>query len=93
MPYGPDKIIINGNGSRGMAGAIQAEFDSLKHLGAEIVENGWEAETASMRDDMQVACDKHHDADMEYYNSLRKMVKRMAKFIDDKIAQQPKPKP
>lgn len=83
MPHAADKIIINSNGSRGMARAIQAEFDSLKMLGDEIVGNHWAPETVQFRDELQKACDAHHQADMEYYSFLRDLVRKLAAFIDD----------
>lgn len=85
MPGAPDKIIINSNTSRGMAAAIQAEFDSLKGLGGEIVAAGWEAETFDLRDELTAACDEHFKADMQYYDFLRGYSKKLAAFIDQKI--------
>lgn len=82
MPYAPDKARINGNGARGIAAAIQAEYDSLNHLGDEIVNKGWEAETIAMRDAMAIECDRHHGSEMQHYDFIRKMVKQFAAFID-----------
>lgn len=84
MPYAPDKARINGNGARGMSAAIQAEYDSLNHLGAEIVENGWEAETVAWRDEMKKECKRHHDSEVTHYNFLREMVEKWADFVDAK---------
>lgn len=91
MPYAPDKARINGNGARGIAYAIQAEYDSLNFLGAEIIGNGWEADTADMRDEMAKECKRHHASEMQHYNFLRDMVDRQEKFINDKKAQQKQP--
>lgn len=40
MPYGPDKLLINGNGGGGRWAALQAEFASAKHIGREVIEVG-----------------------------------------------------
>ncbi len=89
MPYAPDKQRINGNGARGIAAAIQAEYDSLNFLGDEIVKNGWASETLDMRDEMIKECDRHHASEMQHYEFLRKMVRRQLEFIDNKMAQKP----
>lgn len=87
MAYAPNKQRINGNRARGMSAAIQAEYDNLNHLGQEILNEGWEAETVEMRDEMIKECKRHHASEVKHYNFLRAMVERQMQFIDEKMAQ------
>ena len=83
MPFAPDKIIINSNETKGLNSLIDHEYESLNHLGEEIEDNGWEQDTEAFRDEMTVLCDRHYDAEMEYYQGLRELRQRLSRWVDD----------
>lgn len=83
MPHASDKIIINGNGVRGRYLAIEAEFDTARMLGAEIVKKGWAPETTALRDEMAPECVKVDRALDDYLAFMRKFNAKLAAFIDN----------
>ena len=85
MPFAIDKIIVNGNETDGTNKLIGSEYDSLNHLGAEIEENGWAAETAGVQAELEKLCAAHYQAQMDYYHGLRAIRFRLSAWVNDKL--------
>ena len=99
MLYGPDKLLINGNGGSGRWAALQAEFASAKHIGEEvIVVGGGIVGNKLLREhrdlflaEQEAICDLIDRSLDEATDRMRATVEKQRLWFDAWLDQQPMP--
>jgi hypothetical protein len=85
MPGIVDKVIINDNSIKGMNAAIDAEFETMRLLGAEIIKHGQLKTAEPIHDKLKQGCEEYDKAQLAFLACQRECIKEMAEVIDKHV--------